>query len=94
MQQLDRRAEVRGEVALIAQRARHHDEERRAHALAARARDVLADLVHAAHVARELLTDDAVDGRHVFGDRSEKGADVRLGRGGHLGGVSGAAGGC
>ena len=81
VEEFDRGAEITVKFPFIAERAADEHQEGGAHALAARVDDVLADLAHAGYVGVELLANDGVDRRHVFGDRGEERADERLGVG-------------
>ena len=78
MQKLNRGAEIAAAIALVAERAADEDQKCRAHALAACTRDVIADFMHAAHVAREFVADHVVDRFHVERNGGEKPAHERL----------------
>jgi len=66
----------------FAERAGHEQQQCRAQPLAARADDVLGDLVDQQHVGREALPDNAIHLLHVAGDRGEQVGGAEGGGGG------------
>jgi len=62
---------------LIPQRARHHQHHRRAHALAARANDVVADRTDEHHIGIQPLADNRIDGFHIVNYGSNERGEIQ-----------------
>ncbi|GAA4341534.1 hypothetical protein GCM10023165_22290 [Variovorax defluvii] len=71
MDELDHRGQVETLLALIAEGARHEQEQGRPQALPASRDDVLGHMAYQRNAGVESAGDHAVDPGHVFGDEAE-----------------------
>ncbi|MNN85805.1 hypothetical protein D3C81_2031370 [compost metagenome] len=63
--------------AFVAQGARHHQHHGRAHALAARANDVVADRADQHHIGIQPIADNRVDSLHIVSNGGNKRGEIQ-----------------